>query len=343
MKHKKHLTRSLFLVTLLCISLLSGCVSAEKEAVSSLDIFAMDTYMTVTAYGPEGEKATKEAVSEIERLDALLSTGNSDSEIYQINENQGGSLGPDAVYLFERSMELWKQTGGLFDIAIYPVMKAWGFTDQNYQVPKEDTLTDLLKLADPDKILYDEEKQELQLEEGMAIDFGGIAKGYTSSRIMDIYRDCGVSSGLVSLGGNVQALGSKPDGSSWKIAIQNPDPDADYLGVLQIVDKAVITSGGYERYFEQDGKNYHHIIDPATGYPAENGLLSVTIISADGTLADGLSTSLFIMGKEKACEFWREHKEAFDFILLDQDENLWISEGIEKTFTSEQFHINIVK
>lgn len=132
----------------------------------------------------------------------------------------------------------------------------------------------------------------------MKVDFGGIAKGYTSASVMEIFKECGVTSGLVSLGGNVQALGSKIDGSSWKVAVQNPDSEENYLGVLSIKDKAVITSGGYERYLK-NGKVYHHIIDPSTGYPANSGLKSVTIVSNDGTLADGLSTSLFIMGLKK--------------------------------------------
>ena len=116
---------------------------------------------------------------------------------------------------------------------------------------------------------------------------------------MDIFKENGITSGLVNLGGNVQALGTKTDGSNWRVAVQSPDDTEDYLGVLSIRDKAVITSGGYERYFEQDGVTYHHIIDPKTGYPAENGLVSVTIVSSDGTLADGLSTLLFIMGRRK--------------------------------------------
>ena len=115
----------------------------------------------------------------------------------------------------------------------------------------------------------------------MKIDLGGIAKGYTSSRIMDIYKDNGITSGLVNLGGNVQALGTKTDGTKWKIAVQSPDDTEDYLGILSVQDKAVITSGGYERYFEQDGVTYHHIIDPKTGYPAESGLVSVSYTHLD--------------------------------------------------------------
>ncbi len=147
----------------------------------------------------------------------------------------------------------------------------------------------------------------------------GSRKGYTSAQIMQIYQDCGVTSGLVNLGGNVQALGGKTDGSKWKVAIQSPDDTEDYLGILEIEDQAVITSGGYERYFEEDGVTYHHIIDPATGYPADSGLISVTIVSDDGTLADGLSTSLFIMGEEKAAQFWRENSDEFEAIMETAD------------------------
>ena len=184
--------------------------------------------------------------------------------------------------------------------------------------------------------LHKEKANFVTLGADQQIDFGGIAKGYTSSRIMDIYKDNGITSGLVNLGGNVQALGTKTDGTKWKIAVQSPDDTEDYLGILSVQDKAVITSGGYERYFEQDGVTYHHIIDPKTGYPAESGLVSVTIVSEDGTLADGLSTSLFIMGKEKAADFWREHKDDFDAILMSDDGTLYVTEGLENDFSTER-------
>ena len=152
---------------------------------------------------------------------------------------------------------------------------------------------------------------------------------------MDIYKENNISSVLVNLGVNVQALWTKPDGSTWRVAVQSPDDTEDYLGILSVEDKAVITSGGYERYFEQDGKTYHHIIDPKTGYPAENGLTSVTVVSEDGTLADGLSTSLFIMGKEEAIEFWRAHSDEFDIIMLTDEGKLYVTEGIQDDFSTE--------
>ena len=309
---------------------------AESNEEASKDIFAMDTYMTVTAYGAKAQEAVDEAEAEIQRLDELLSTGNEESEIAQLNQNKSATLSEDAGYLVERALELNKETDGAFDIAIYPVMEAWGFPTQNYQVPTADTLESLLKLADASQIIYDENSRKISFgREGMKIDLGGIAKGYTSSRIMDIYKENNISSGLVNLGGNVQALGTKPDGSKWRVAVQSPDDTEDYLGILSVEDKAVITSGGYERYFEQDGKTYHHIINPKTGYPAENGLTSVTVVSEDGTLADGLSTSLFIMGKEEAIEFWRAHSDEFDIIMLTDEGKLYVTEGIQDDFSTE--------
>ena len=219
--------------------------NASDDAEAVRDVFAMDTYMTEKAYGSNGDAAVDAAVDEINRLDALLSTGKKDSEIGQINANNGGQLSEDGAVLMERSLELYKSTNGAFDVAIYPVMKAWGFTDGNYQVPDADTLKATLELADPSLIDYDKETSTVSFKkDGVQIDLGGIAKGYTSSRIMDIYKEKGVTSGLVNLGGNAQVFGTKPDGSLWRVAVQSPDSEDEYLGVLETKNKAIITSGG---------------------------------------------------------------------------------------------------
>ena len=166
--------------------------NASDDAEAVRDVFAMDTYMTVKAYGSNGDAAVDAAVDEINRLDALLSTGKKDSEVGQINANNGGQLSEDGAVLMERSLELYKSTNGAFDVAIYPVMKAWGFTDGNYQVPDADTLKATLELADPSLIDYDKETSTVSFKkDGVQIDLGGIAKGYTSSRIMDIYKEKG--------------------------------------------------------------------------------------------------------------------------------------------------------
>ena len=309
---------------------------ADKETEASKDLFAMDTYMTLTAYGEHAQEAVDKAAERVEALDALLSTGNENSEIYQLNQNGEATLSEEGGYLVERALELYKKTEGAFDIAIYPVMQAWGFPTQDYHVPDDDTLKEKLALADASKVNYDKDTRKIFFDQdGMEIDLGGIAKGYTSSQIMQIYQDCGVPSGLVNLGGNVQALGCKTDGSKWRVAIQSPDDTEEYLGILEIEDQAVITSGGYERYFEKDGVTYHHIIDPAIGYPADSGLISVTIVSDDGTLADGLSTSLFIMGEEKAAQFWRENSDEFEAIMETSDGKLYVTEGIADSLTTD--------
>lgn len=308
----------------------------DKETEASKDLFAMDTYMTLTAYGEHAQEAVDKAAERVEALDALLSTGNENSEIYQLNQNGEATLSEEGGYLVERALELYKKTEGAFDIAIYPVMQAWGFPTQDYHVPDDDTLKEKLALADASKVNYDKDTRIIFFDQdGMEIDLGGIAKGYTSSQIMQIYQDCGVTSGLVNLGGNVQALGCKTDGSKWRVAIQSPDDTEEYLGILEIEDQAVITSGGYERYFEEDGVTYHHIIDPAIGYPADSGLISVTIVSDDGTLADGLSTSLFIMGEEKAAQFWRENSDEFEAIMETSDGELYVTEGIADSLTTD--------
>ena len=311
-------------------------------------LFAMDTYMEFTAYGKNNEKAVDAAIEEVQKLDAMLSAENSKSEVYALNEQGNLQATDDLAELILRGKEIYQETDGLFDDTIYPVMKLWGFPTGNYHVPTAAEVQKKLALVDGNKVEIqtrdsDEKGRDskekanfVTLGADQQIDFGGIAKGYTSSRLMDIYKENGISSGLVNLGGNVQALGTKTDGTKWKIAVQSPDDTEDYLGILSVQDKAVITSGGYERYFEQDGVTYHHIIDPKTGYPAESGLVSVTIVSKDGTLADGLSTSLFIMGEEKAADFWRKHKDDFDAILMSDNGTLYVTEGLENDFSTER-------
>lgn len=310
--------------------------SSDDTESASVEFFAMDTYMTITAYGENCEEAVEAAQEEVERLDTLLSAESTDGEVYGINHGETQDLSEDTLYLIECSLELYESTNGAFDIAIYPVAEAWGFTTGEYAVPEDETLEELLTLTDASQISLDEDAGSISLGiEGMEIGLGGIAKGYASSQVMEIFEEYGIESGLVNLGGNVQALGYKTDGSEWRVAIQDPDDTDAYLGIVTVADRAVITSGGYERYFEEDGVTYHHIIDPATGYPADNGIISATVVSDDGTLADGLSTSLFVMGYEDAVAYWREHADEFDMILVDEDHTIYVSEGIADSFTSD--------
>ena len=312
----------------------NSTTSSSTEPVSQ-EIFAMDTYMTVTAYGDNAQKGVTDAIAEIERLDNLLSIGKEDSEISKLNKSGSAALSDDTAVMVAKALDLYKSTGGAFDITVLPLMELWGFTTQDYYVPTEDEIQSTLQRVGADKLTWDESTKTLTLGDNQEIDLGGIAKGFTSSRIMEIFKKDGVTCGMVSLGGNVHLLGTKQDGSEWRVGIQDPDNTDDMLGVLEADDCAVITSGAYERNFEKDGVTYHHIIDPATGKPSNSGLTSVTIVSKDGTLADGLSTSLFVMGKDKAIAYWKQHADEFDTILVDKDRNVYITEGIADGFTPD--------
>ncbi len=302
------------------------------------EVFAMDTYMTLTAYGENAQEAVEAGIAEIQRLDDLLSTGKETSEIAQINQNGGGVLSEDTEYLVKRALDIYQSTNGAFDISIYPVMQLWGFTTGNFAVPSESDLAAKLALVDAGKITLSEENGQtsISLPEGMEIDLGGIAKGYTSGRVMDVMKSYGIESAVINLGGNAHVLGNKTDGSQWKVGIQDPNDTDGYLGGVSVTDKAIITSGGYERYFvdEDTGVKYHHIIDPKTGYSAYNGLISVTIVSTDSTLADGLSTSLFVLGTQDAITYCEEHcaADGFDAIMEDEDGKLYITDGIYDDF-----------
>lgn len=316
--------------------LLGGCgtdavpssSSSETDAQSSQsqELYAMDTVMTLTAYGPQAKKALNDAADEIERLDALWSISSSDGDIARLNTDKQATLSDDTIALLKRAQEISASTGGLFACTIEPVMEAWGFTNGNYTVPDDATLQSLLAHVDDTQIAID--GNTVTIPADVKVDLGGIAKGFTSDRVMELFSADGVTSGIISLGGNVQTLGTKPDGSLWRVGIQDPDDSSGIIATIEVADKAVITSGGYQRYFEQNGTTYHHIIDPRTGMPADSGLTSVTIVSDDGTLADGLSTSLFIMGKEAALDYWRAHRDNFDVILVASDGSITISEGL---------------
>lgn len=311
-------------------------------------LFAMDTYMEFTAYGKNSEKAVDAAIEEVQKLDAMLSAENSKSEVYALNEQGNLQATDDLAELILRGKEIYQETDGLFDDTIYPVMKLWGFPTGNYHVPTAAEVQKKLALVDENKVEIQtrdsdekgrdskEKAKFVTLGADQQIDFGGIAKGYTGQKLAELFQEYGVSSALVSLGGNIQAIGTKPDGSSWKVGIRDPKGgQQDYIGVLSVENQAVITSGGYERYFEEDGKTYIHIINPRTGYPADGDLLSVTIVSKDGTLADGMSTALYIMGYEKACQFWRQHREEFNVILVTDDGKIHISENLKGNFQTE--------
>ena len=328
--------KCLLLLSALTLLFLSGCTS-QTVSESQKDFFAMDTVMDFTIYGQEDLLDQTESM--IRSLEAEMSVTDPDSEIAVINENGYGKVTGDTSDLISAALSLCKRTDGALDISVYPIVHAWGFTTGNYQVPDDASIQALLPLVDYTQIDYQQDSGDIQLPDGMEIDLGSVAKGYAGQKAADFLKENGVTSGLLSLGGNIQAIGSKPDGSPWKIGIQDPFQNESPMMVLSVTDKSVVTSGGYERYFQQDGKTYWHIMDPSTGYPAENGLVSVTIVGTDGMLCDGLSTSLFVMGLEKAADFWGSSDD-FDAVFVTEDQTVYITEGLADSFTLTEDYAN---
>lgn len=327
MSRKKALILALAALLLLTVTLVPWLLHKSRGQVYSTQLFAMDTVMSLTAYGPHARAAVDEAAGELRRLDELWSVGSIESEISRLNAQGGGEVSEDTKVLLSRALELSRETDGLFDATIYPLVELWGFPTDDPHVPEASAIAETLPLVDSGRVTLAGET--VTLGPGQKLDLGGIAKGYASARAMEIFRSNGVDSGIVSLGGNVQTLGSKPDGSSWRIGIRDPAGEADaYLCVLPVADRAVITSGGYERYFEENGQTYIHILDPRTGYPAQSDLQSATVISSDGVLADALSTALYIMGSEEATGFWASRADQFDMILLTQSGELLATPGV---------------
>ena len=327
-----------FFSALLLVALLAGCGAPDKEAneKSSIYLTSMDTVMTLTAYGSHRAEALGKAQAEIERLDAALSIGNPDSEISRLNEQGSAQLSQDTYGLFLRAMELSQDTGGLFDATVFPLVRLWGFYDKAYHVPTQEELARSMALVGSGRVSHDNATRTVTLDAGQSIDLGAIGKGYASQRVTELMKQSGVTSAMLSLGGNIQCLGSKPDGSPWNIGIRDPWSDAGALYcAVKVRDKAVITSGGYERFFVMDGKTYLHILDPRTGYPAESGLSSVSIITPDGILGDGLSTALYIMGLDKASDYWRAHRQDFEAVFITDDGSLYATIGLKDSITSQ--------
>lgn len=319
--------RLCFPAFLLALALLPGCAAAETPC--RRELLAMDTVMALTAYGPNGADAVRRGGELLEELDGLLSVTEEASALSRANRAGGEPVEvPDPVReLLAEALSLCGETEGALDVTVYPAVRAWGFTTGEYRVPGEEELAALLERVDCSRVTL--EGNVLTLPEGMELDLGAVAKGWAGDRLMELFAACGVTSAIVELGGNVQALGAKPDGSPWRVAVRAPE--GGYAGALELVNQAAVTSGGYQRYFERDGETYCHILDPATLRPVRNGVASVTVVTDRGAAGDGLSTALFVMGREGAEDFWRTRRD-FDFLLLMEDGTAAVTEGLEGRF-----------
>lgn len=296
------------------IFFLESCSNSEN----STSFYAMDTFMSIKSYGKNSKKINQQVQKRIEYLDSIFSTTNEKSEIYKLNHSHGEftKISDETKNLIEFSLKMSDETDGVLNIAIYPIILEWGFTSGNYKVPSNQEISDLLAFTDYKKIEIKDDY--IKLPQSMMIDLGSVGKGFAGDEAIKIFRKNGIKSAILDLGGNVQTLGAKTDGSKWNVGIKNPF-DQSVIMSVKVEDEAVITSGGYERFFvTEDGTTYIHIFDSKTGFPVNNEIASVTIISQKGVYGDALSTSLFAMGKEKALAFWETHKD-FKMILILKD------------------------
>lgn len=323
---KKIFCGAMSALVLLLTVILSSCV-AEKPHSASLQ--AMDTFMTLKLYGGD-EELSFDLQARIKELDSLLDATEEHSEIFRLNTDGYAKVSSDTAALLDRSLQLCQALEPSFDVTVFPAVEAWGFLSGDYRIPEQEELTSLSQRIDYTAVQSN--GASYTLSNGVMLDLGAVAKGYAADMCEPILRDGHATAAVLNLGGTVKLYGKKPDGSRFSVGVADPDNPAGYFGFLSCDGGVVATSGGYERYFERDGKRYIHILDPATARPVDNGILSVTIVSGDGTAADALSTALFVMGLDKATAYYRAHRD-FDFIILTDDDNLYITEGIADDFT----------
>ena len=303
---------------ILCPAVLSGCsaqtkseenTAADSREPISATAIKLNTAVTVTIYDSNDKNLLTECMNLCDKYEKIFSRTASDSELYQLNHRELApvegtentyQVSDDLAELVSEGLDYSELSEGAFDIAIEPLTSLWDFTAEDPQVPEDSLIQAALPKCDYHNISVDKDKNEITLKtDDTAIELGAIAKGYIADRLKDYLVSQNVKSAIINLGGNVLCIGEKPDNSAFKIGIQKPFADrSETIAVMDIKDKSVVSSGIYERCFEQNGTLYHHLLNPETGYPCDNGLIAVTIISDKSVDGDALSTTCFALGLE---------------------------------------------
>ena len=320
------------------ILFLSGCMDRQNQSVQVMDTAEyFGTIITITLYG-EDEKLLKssieQAFDECKRLESICSAKSPDSELYKLNQTAAESavtVSEELFNLIEKGLYYYELSDGNLDISIGKLIDLWGIGTDHPQIPTDAERTALLELNGCKNIILDKNKKTIQYTNPLVqIDLGAIAKGYAADKIKNfLVEKKHIKSGILNLGGNVMTIGEKIDGSAWKVGLTNPQNIGELYGVMLVKDHCVVTSGNYEKYFIEDEKKYHHILNPTTGYPAESGIISATVIGDNATLCDALSTACFIIGIEKALELI-EGLDEVECILIDEAMQYHVSSGMWK-------------
>lgn len=331
----KYITLSLLLILL--SSLIGGCSKNNKSSdpITNSEIL-MGTVVTVTLYDSIDKSILTKVFDKVKDLESILSINENGTLVDKINENAGISpvkVDDDTFTIIKKGIEYSNLTNGLFDISIGPLVKLWSIGLPEAKVPTLEEINEKLPLINYNDIEINEDEKTVFLKrKGMMIDLGGIAKGYTADVISNILTEEGVKSAIINLGGNVYTHGTKVNGTNWNIGIQNPFSDrGDIVGTISISNKSIVTSGIYERYIDQDGVKYHHILNPKTGYPYDNEIAGITIISDNSVDGDALSTSVFAMGLDNGLEFINT-LNGIDAIFVTKNNKVYITDGIKDIF-----------
>ncbi len=312
------------LTAMILLLTLPACGAQPARTARDREVFAMDTVMELRVYD-SSDAVLDEMDAALAALSRELNAEDGSGGLYALNRAGGGENAAIAD-LVRRAAALSARTGGALDVSLHRASLAWGFPSKRYTIPTEADLTELAGHCGMRLVAC--EGDRITLQNGAELDLGAIAKGYAADRCRAILERAGVS-GILSLGGNIQTVGKKPDGTDWTVAILDPDDPGSYLLTMTVTGtKSVVTSGDYQRFFERDGARYCHILNPETLSPARNGLRMVTIVADEGFLADGLSTALFVMGLERGIEFWRAGND-FEAIWLTEDGTVTVTEGLE--------------
>jgi thiamine biosynthesis lipoprotein len=302
----------------------------------------LGTTVTVTIYDEVPNGAFEKVFSRIKDIEEKMSTSEEDydsTELMKVNRNAGKQpveVSQDTFTVVKAGLEFTALTDGAFDVTVGPLVDLWGIGTEEAEVPSEEEIAAVLPKIDADKVRLDAEAGTIYLEEeGMALDVGGIAKGYAADEVASMLKDMGVEHALLDFGGNILTVGKKPNGDEWKIGIQNPGQTrGKYLGIVTTGPKTIVTSGNYERYFEKDGVRYHHILDTENGYPSRTGLASVTIVTDRSMAADALATAAYAMGPEKGLEFVRELRDV-EAAFVSKENEVFLTDGMRSVFSLE--------
>jgi thiamine biosynthesis lipoprotein len=334
---------AIIIVIILIVIFITGKYENNEIVKSS---YALGTLINLRAYGNKAEKAIDEALERLNNIDDKMSAFKENSEISKINYMAGTSetsVGRDTYFVVKKAIEYSKVLEGTFDPTIRPLVKLWSIGTKEEKIPEEAEIRAVMKLVNCSDVILDESNTSIMLKhKNQALDVGGIAKGFAADEVRDIFLKHNIKSALIDLGGNIFALGSKQDNTPWRVGIQNPfKPRGEFIGILSVKNKSIVTSGNYERYFMKDGKRFHHIIDPKTGYPSESKIISATIISDNSIDGDGLSTGVYILGVDKALKIIDEI-EGIDAIFVTEDKKVYMTSGVKDVFilADDEFILN---